>query len=143
MKPQQATTGIAALLVLLSACAAAAPASPRGMVTGRLQSEGGTSAGYGRRPMPGTVWFTGAHQHEVKVGVGSSGTFSVRLAPGTYAVCWSAPGMTSRCSPTRKITVVAGRTASVGFTFIVPAGTVIPLPAGPVTRPGTGGTGVS
>ncbi|MGA3151632.1 MAG: hypothetical protein ACLPN6_01210 [Streptosporangiaceae bacterium] len=119
MKRLRAWTGIAALLVLVPACGGSAPAAPRGTVTRRLQIEGRMSAGQGRRPIPGTVRFTGAHQQRVVVGVGRSGTFRVRLAPGTYAVCWSGLG-TSQCSPTWKITVVAGRTARTGFAFAVP-----------------------
>jgi hypothetical protein len=134
MKRLQAATGVAAV-VLLSACApavahnaathtAATRTAATGTVTGKLQIEGGPGnpdgKQPGKRPWPGTVRFTRAHHHRVTVRVGNSGTFSVRLPPGTYAACPRPAGMQGPCSSARKVTVTAGHTTEIAFTFYVP-----------------------
>jgi hypothetical protein len=130
MRRLQAVTGVAAIM-LLSACAPAvvhapavahAPAS--GIVTGKLQIEGGpiSPGGQqpGKRPVPGTVRFTSTRQHRVTVRVGNSGAFSVQLPPGTYAVCSRSPAAQGPCSQARRVTVTARHTTKIAFTFIVP-----------------------
>ena len=136
MSRLQAVTGVAAIM-LLSACAPAvvhapavaharavvhAPAS--GTVTGKLQIEGGpiSPGGQqpGKRPVPGTVRFTSTRQHPVTVRVGNSGSFSVRLPPGTYVVCPRSPAGQGPCAQGRRVTVTARHTAKIVFTFIVP-----------------------
>ena len=137
MSRLQAVTGVAAI-VLLSACAPAVAHAPAiahapavahapaasGTVTGKLQMEGGPMSPGGqqpgKRPVPGTVRFTSTRQHPVTVRVGNSGAFSVRLPPGTYAVCPRSPAAQGPCAQGRRVTVTARHTAKIVFTFIVP-----------------------
>jgi hypothetical protein len=128
-----AVTGVAAI-VLLSACAPAVAHAPAaavvhapavsGTATGKLQMEGGpiSPGGQqpGKRPVPGTVRFTSAHQHPVTVRVGDSGAFSVQLPAGTYAVCSRSPAAQGPCAQARRVTVRARHTIKIAFTFIVP-----------------------
>jgi hypothetical protein len=127
-----------AAVSLVAGCAAghAAAASPRGTVTGRAQLEGGpispAGAQPGLRPLPGTVEFelAGRTHRLVTVPAGRSGTFSVRLAPGTYHVVERSPHIRVQlsngrlgeqpCAPPVAVTVVAGHTATVNLTCIVP-----------------------
>jgi hypothetical protein len=129
-----------AVVSLAAGCAAghAAAASPRGTVTGRAQLEGGpispAGAQPGTLPLPGTVEFEPAGRTHrlvtVAVAVGRSGTFSVRLAPGTYHVVERSPHVRVQLSGGRlgeqpcarpvAVTVVAGHTATVNLTCIVP-----------------------
>lgn len=123
MSRLRAITGV--VILLLSACApAAAHAAAVGTVTGTLQMEGGPIAPDGRqpgkRPVPGTVQFTSARQQRVTVQVGSSGTFSVQLPPGTYAVCSRPSGAPGLCLQGRPVTVTARHTTEWAFTFAVP-----------------------
>jgi hypothetical protein len=124
MRRLQAVTGAAAF-VLLSACAPAVVHDPAGgSVTGKLQIEGGPIGPGGQQPgkraVPGTVQFTSTRRHRVTVRVGSSGTFSVQLAPGTYAVCSRSPATQGPCSQAKRVTVSARHTTKIAFTFIVP-----------------------
>jgi hypothetical protein len=118
-----------AALLLLSACApvaahAAAHASAEGTVAGKLQIEGGpiSPSGQlpGKRPVPGTVQFASPHHRRVTVRVGSSGTFSVQLPPGTYAVCSRWPAAQAPCSKTQDVNVTARHTTEIAFIFPVP-----------------------
>jgi hypothetical protein len=132
MKRLLAITGLAAML--LAACAAGPPAaSARGTVTGTLMLEGGPlrrgGGQPGKRPIQGTVQFTADRHRPVKVRVGSSGTFSVRLSAGTYAVAGRSPrimeiiGGTSRetsCSQPLSVTVAARHATRIAVTCIVP-----------------------
>lgn len=110
---------------------------PRGTVTGRAQLVGGAlGAGGGAqpraRPLPGTVEFELAGRtHRLITGtVGQSGTFSVRLAPGTYTVNVRSPHVREQlsdgrfreqpCAQPRTVTVVARHTTAVTLTCIVP-----------------------
>jgi len=140
---------VVAIVVPLAGCAAGAGAgaaavphgsaarpAPRGTVTGRLQREGGPLGPGGTQPrvipLPGTVRFelAGRTRPPVAVAVGRSGTFSVRLAPGTYHVTGQSPriqegtgdGTTTDppCAQPTAVTVVAGRTARVTLNCIVP-----------------------
>src|SRR6266699_4619080 len=74
---------------LLAGCAASAGQPPTtGHLTGRLVMEGGPMGPGGQqpgeRPMAGTVTFTSAEHQPVTVKVGSSGAFSVPVAPCQY-----------------------------------------------------------
>jgi hypothetical protein len=134
-----------AAVALLAGCAGPAVAPPhvaasrpaaRGTVTGRFQREGGPLGPGGTQPrvipLPGTVRFEAAGRAHppVAVTVGRSGTFSVRLAPGTYRVTGQSPkiqeglsdGTTTDppCAQPAVVTVIAGRTAMITVNCIVP-----------------------
>jgi hypothetical protein len=128
MSRLQSITAGAAILIL-SACApvtvhAGVHASAEGTVTGKLQIEGGpiSPSGQqpGKRPVPGIVQFASTRHHRVTVRVGSSGTFSVQLPPGTYAACSRSPAAQGPCSKTQDVTVTARHTTEITFTLIVP-----------------------
>lgn len=129
MNRLQALTGVAAIAAL-SACApalahtAAARGTGTGTVAGKLHVEGGpigpSGQQPGKRPVPGTVQFTGIRQRRVTVPVGNSGSFSVRLAPGSYAACSRPAGAQGPCFLRRRVTVTAGQTTKIAFTFFVP-----------------------
>jgi hypothetical protein len=83
------------------------------------------------RPLPGTVEFelAGRTHRLVTTAAGRSGTFSVRLAPGTYHVAVRSPRIRVQLSDGRlgeqpcaasTVRVVARRTATVTLTCIVP-----------------------
>jgi hypothetical protein len=123
---------------LVAGCAAghAAVMPPRGIVTGRTQLEGGPLGLGGAqsrfRPLPGTVEFelAGRTHRLVTVAVGRPGTFSIKLAPGTYRVVVRSPHIREQlsngrvvvrpCSAPQTVTVIARRTATVTLTCIVP-----------------------
>jgi hypothetical protein len=135
-----------AAVALLAGCAAAPAAAPsrasstgppaRGTVTGRLQREGGPLGPGGTQPktipLPGSVRFEpdGRTRRPVTVTVGPSGTFSVRLAPGTYRVTGQSPRIQEQasdgtttdppCAQPADVTVAAGRTTPVAVSCIVP-----------------------
>jgi hypothetical protein len=124
MRRLQAVAGVAAIAALSACAPAVAQAPSAGTVTGKLQIEGGpiSPSGQlpGKRPVSGTVQFTGTRQHRVTVHVGNSGAFSVQLPPGTYAVCSRSPAAQGPCSQARRVTVTAQQTTTIAFTFIVP-----------------------
>jgi hypothetical protein len=105
-----------------------------GVVTGRLLREGGALRAGGRqpgeRPIRGTVRFSAGGRRLATVRVGASGTFSVTLPPGRYAVSGSTPEVmevTSRgtrrqdpCARGVPATVRAGRVTRITVTCIVP-----------------------
>jgi hypothetical protein len=104
---------------------------PLGTVTGRAQLGGGALGPGGAqprdRPLPGTVEFESAGRTHrlVTVAAGPSGTFLARLAPGTYRVTVREQLSDGRfreqpCAAPQTVTVVAGRTAAVTLTCIVP-----------------------
>ncbi len=124
--------------LLMAGCAAT---GGQGLVTGhlagRLVMEGGPIGPGGKqpgeRPIPGTVTFTAAGHRQVAVQVGTSGTFSVRLPPGTYQVSGrssstetsSGSGASEReqelpCSQPLSAKITAGQTASITVTCVVP-----------------------
>jgi len=133
MRALRGITGVAAA-ALLSGCAAApALTSPAGTVTGRLQIEGGPIGPGGQQPgkrgVPGTVQFTAGRRRLLTVRVGSSGTFSVRLPAGNYAVCGRSPdlvevrsgaGRQAPCSQPQPVAVTARHTTRIAITFDVP-----------------------
>jgi len=129
-----------ALTGLLLTSVAAGCASAEGTVhpatghlAGKLVMEGGPLGPGGQqpgeRPMSGTVTFTAAGRQAVTVTVGSSGEFSVPLAPGLYQVSGRSPdimevdGGRSRelpCSQPTPVVVTAGQTGTLTLTCIVP-----------------------
>jgi hypothetical protein len=138
------TCGCALAALVLAGCATAsaqptaATGHPTGYpatghLTGRFLMEGGALGPNGQQPtaraIPGTVTFTAAGHRQVSVQVGSSGTFSKWLPPGTYQVSGRSPyietvtgsGKTleQTCGLT-SVTVTAGHTASVELTCYVP-----------------------
>jgi hypothetical protein len=80
----------------------------------------------GERPMSGVVTFAAAGNRRVSVLVSSSGTFSVRLAPGKYQVSGRSPDITGAgghdrpCSPPVAVSVAAGHTGTVAVVCPVP-----------------------
>jgi hypothetical protein len=131
MRRLQAITAVSALM--LAGCAAAPPASPGGIVTGKLLIEGGPvnpgGPQPGKRPIPGTVQFTASGHRPVTARADSSGTFSVTLPPGTYDVSGSSPRVTevvndtsrqAPCSQPLSVTVTPQHTATITLTCIVP-----------------------
>ena len=102
-----------------------------GTVTGRAQLGGGALGPGGAQPrdrsLPGMVEFESAGRTHrlVTVAAGLSGTFFARLAPGTYRVTVREQLSDGRfreqpCAAPQTVTVVAGRTAAVTLTCIVP-----------------------
>jgi len=102
-------------------------------VTGRLVMEGGPIRPGQQQPpvrsIPGTVTFTAAGHRPTSIQVGNSGTFSVRLAPGTYKVSAKSPRIIEvdgghdrelPCSQPLSVTVKAGHPAAITLTCIVP-----------------------
>lgn len=120
----------------MAGCAAAGGQAPAtGHLAGRLVMEGGPMgpAGQqpGERPIPGTVTFTAADHRQVAVQVGTSGTFSVRLPPGTYQVSGRSPSIETSsgssgseqelpCSPASSARITAGHTATITVACAVP-----------------------
>lgn len=134
MKTRQAITSAAAMLLLAGCGATAGQHSPMATVTGRFVREGGPLGTGGQQPaeqpLSGTVVFT-AGRHQVTVQVGSSGTFSLRLPPGTYAVSGRSPGIVevstgtaatreTPCSVPGSVTVTARHNTRITVTCIVP-----------------------
>jgi hypothetical protein len=104
-----------------------------GHLAGRLVMEGGPMGPGGQqpgeRPISGTVTITAAGHRPVTVRVGSSGAFSVPLAPGRYQVSASSPAIAEDdgghrrvlpCSQPASATVVAGHTTTVALMCVVP-----------------------
>jgi hypothetical protein len=123
---------------LLAGCAAAM-AQPvvdghvTGRVTGRLVMEGGPIQPNGQqpvRPIPGTVTFTETGHRPTSIQVGTSGKFSVRLAPGRYKVSAKSPRIIEvdpaghdhelPCSQPLSVTVKAAHPAAITVACIVP-----------------------
>jgi hypothetical protein len=125
---------------LLAGCAAAMAqpvvdghVTTTGKVAGHLIMEGGPIGPGGQqpvRPIPGTVTFTSVAHRSTSVRVGTSGTFSVRLAPGRYQVSAKSPRIIEvdaaghdhelRCSQPLSVTVKAGHPAAITVACIVP-----------------------
>ena len=95
----------------------------------------------GERPIAGTVLFRAGPGQAVKVRVGKSGTFSVRLPAGTYRVSGRSPAVMQvsngavigaggklisgreherPCTQQQTVTVASGQTARIAVTCIVP-----------------------
>jgi len=97
-----------------------------GTVTGKFEREGGPIPGPGKQPpvvpLSGTIRFTAGH-HVVRVHVGASGKFRVRLAPGTYRVTASTPELRGPAGKTCHAAIVkvrAGHTSHLTMACIVP-----------------------
>jgi len=120
---------------VVAACGATASAAPhgavRGTVTGRLVREGGPIGPGGQQPgnhpVSGQVRFVRRGHHPVRVQVGKSGRFNVRLAAGRYAVAGSSPGLDlpgrkgwHSCSEPMHVTVRAGHVTRITVACIVP-----------------------
>jgi hypothetical protein len=109
-----------------------APAT--GLLTGRFVREGGPLGPGGQQPaevpLRGTVTFTATGHRPVSVQVGSSGRFSVMLAPGRYQVAGRSPGIETvdpdgrqqeqACSQPLSATVTAGQAITIAVTCVVP-----------------------
>jgi hypothetical protein len=130
----QAIMAVSALM-LTAACASAdpPPASPSGLVTGRLVIEGGPigpgGQQPGQRPIPGTVQFTAHGRPSVTAKADSSGTFSVPLPAGTYDVSGSSPSISGAgngtsaqapCSRPLSVAVTSKHTTTITLICIVP-----------------------
>jgi hypothetical protein len=94
-----------------------------GIVTGKFEREGGPIPGPGQQPpivpLAGTIRFTAGHR-VVRVHAGASGTFTVRLAPGTYRVTARTPSVRGSCTRPAAVKVRPGRTSHVTMICIVP-----------------------
>jgi hypothetical protein len=132
---REAVPAVVAAGLFLTGCGVAAASSTHGQAGGAAHSEYGRVAGNFEReggpigpggqqppvvPLPGTMHFQRHGHRGVRVKVGNSGTFSVRLAPGSYSVSGSTPGMFGRCRLAGKVTVRAGRTRHIVVSCIVP-----------------------
>lgn len=108
-------------------------AAATGLLVGQLVMEGGALGLGGQqpseRPIPGTVTFTIAGHRLVSVQVGSSGRFSITLAPGRYQVAGRSPDVETvgsggqqeqTCSQPLSATVTARQTTTIAVTCIVP-----------------------
>ena len=123
-------------VLLMAGCAATSGQAPvTGHLAGRLVMEGGPMVPGGQqpgeRPLSGTVTFTAAGHRQVAVQVGTSGTFSVRLPPGTYQVSGRSPSIETSngsggseqelpCSQPLSAKITAGQTATITVTCVVP-----------------------
>jgi hypothetical protein len=130
----QAIVAVSALM-LTAACASAdpPPASPSGLVTGKLVIEGGPigpgGQQPGQRPIPGTVQFTAHGRPSVTTQADNSGTFSVTLPAGTYDVSGSTPSITGTgngasrqapCARPLSVAVTSKHTTTITLICIVP-----------------------
>ena len=140
MKILRASAGVLAIALLAGCTAAAANQGPRqdngramGRVTGRFFIEGGPlgpgGQQPGKRPISGTVTFTGAGHRYFSVHARSSGDFTVQLPPGRYRVSGRSPSIVEvsggarrilPCSQPLTVTVTAGHAANIAVTCIVP-----------------------
>ncbi len=92
-----------------AACSGQGPAD--GTLTGHLYGVGGPAPA-SPRPWPGTVTLTAPGVHR-DVPVGASGTFSVMVPPGRYAVAGHSPRYESGaglCRAAGVVTVTSGHT---------------------------------
>lgn len=122
--------------LLTAGCAATIGQAPvTGHLAGRLVMEGGPMGPGGQqpgeRPIPGTVTFTAAGHRQIAVQVGTSGTFLVRLPPGTYQVSGRSPSIETSsgsggseqelpCSQPSSAKITAGHTATITVACAVP-----------------------
>jgi len=109
-----------------------APAT--GLLTGRFVRDGGPLGPGGQQPaevpLRGTVTFTATGHRLVSVQVGSSGRFSVMLAPGRYQVAGRSPDIETvdpngrqqeqACSQPMSATITAGQAITIAVTCVVP-----------------------
>ncbi len=127
--------GLLAVLLMAGCAATGGQAPVPGHLAGRLVMEGGPMVPGGQqpgeRPISGTVTFTSAGHRQVAVQVGTSGTFSVRLPPGTYQVSGRSPFIETGngsggseqelpCSQPLSAKITAGHTATITVACVVP-----------------------
>lgn len=82
--------------------------TPSAVVTGTLVNVDGQ--GKNPRPTSGTVILTGGQGAEVRTEVGTTGTFEVKVAPGTFKVTGTSPqpdGGTAQCAAKSPVTTVS------------------------------------
>jgi len=109
--------GALVLAVVLVAGCGALVHPAQGTVHGTFERAGGPAVvKHGKAttpvvPLAGTVTFTNGNVSKVSISVGSSGTFSIRLPPGTYAVSGVSGGQT--CSVPLTARVRAGETSRI------------------------------
>jgi hypothetical protein len=93
-------------------------ASKDGVVRGSIRIEGGVEidspAGPGS-PSSGRVVFTENRHRALTIGVGKTGTFSVKLKPGTYRAWGGPPGWYPSCrgNNNNPFKVVSGQTVTI------------------------------
>ncbi len=126
-----------ATLLLAAACGMTTgiPDMPAtGTVTGRFVREGGPLGPGGQQPaeqaLRGTVTFTAAGHRPVTVRVDRSGSFSVRLTPGSYHVYGRTPDIVEvgsggaehdgTCSFPQAVRVTGQHTVKIAVACIVP-----------------------
>jgi hypothetical protein len=129
------TQATLAVMLLSAACtpAAASPAVPQGIITGRLLIEGGPLGPGGQqpgmRPIPGTIRFTSGLHQRITVRVNNSGRFRLQLPSGRYEVSDRSPALlqagtdgTGRQTWSRPVPVTATghHTTRINLTTIVP-----------------------
>jgi hypothetical protein len=101
---------------LAASCGGLGPPA-QGTVHGTFERAGGPAiVKHGKAttpavPLAGTVTFTNGNVSKVSISVGSSGTFSTRLPPGTYAVSGVSGGQA--CSVPLTAQVRAGQTSRI------------------------------
>lgn len=134
-------TGVGMMALLVAGCATGntavdvAEQTVHGTLAGSFQMTGGpvTPSGklaMGPRPLSGVVTVKDSSGHTVDVTVGASGKFSVRLAPGIYAVAGQSPQIESMgpngtasllpCAMLNATSVQAGQTDRITLTCTVP-----------------------
>ncbi len=102
-----------------------------GRVTGKFERVGGPLGPGGQQPpvvpLTGTMRFARAGHRTVRVHVGKSGKFSVRLAPGSYRVSGRTPqieqepgNIEATCRLHGKVKVSGGRTRHIVVVCSVP-----------------------
>jgi hypothetical protein len=102
-----------------------------GRVTGKFERVGGPIGPGGQQPpvvpLTGTMRFARAGHPTVRVHVGKSGKFSVRLAPGSYRVSGRTPqieqepgNIEATCWLHGKVKVSSGRTRHIVVVCSVP-----------------------
>jgi hypothetical protein len=89
---------LAGMAMVAAACGPAAPRAT-GTVEGTFEGVGGPAIVENGKPqtqvfpLSGTVAFTDAGGHTTPLAIGATGTFSVRLAAGTYSVSGQTPSI--------------------------------------------------
>jgi hypothetical protein len=131
---RQAAPAVVAAGLFLTGCGVATASSTHGpagsaahtgygRVAGKFERVGGPIGPGGQQPpvvpLAGTVLFARHAHRTIRPKIGNSGRFSVRLAPGYYAVSGRTPGIPD-CTLPGKLKVTAGRTRHIVVTCIVP-----------------------
>jgi len=125
--------GVATVATVAAACGGAVPRAT-GTVAGTFEGAGGPAIIKNGKPqtpvfpLSGTVTFTDAGGHATPFAIGTTGTFSVRLAAGTYGVSGRTPSFSEvnkdgsstpvPCSLPQSVQVRPGQTTRI--TIICP-----------------------